>query len=113
MLERVFVPLPGRQYESIVEYQSLPRTGELVRKVLPPNQCAVITDSNVGPLYADVVTASLDQAGFKPTVIAVPGAADFGGASTERTVRSARGTALAKAAAASVRTPSTLSAVIQ
>ena len=72
MLERVFVPLPGRQYESIVEYQSLPRTGELVRKVLPPNQCAVITDSNVGPLYADVVTASLDQAGFKPTVIAVP-----------------------------------------
>ena len=72
MLERVFVPLPGRQYESIVEYQSLPRTGELVRKVLPSNQCAVITDSNVGPLYADVVTASLDQAGFKPTVIAVP-----------------------------------------
>ena len=72
MLERVLVPLRGRQYESIVEYQILPRTGELVRKVLPPSQCAVITDSQVAPLYADVVRESLDQAGFKPTVIAVP-----------------------------------------
>jgi 3-dehydroquinate synthase len=72
MLERVFVPLRGRQYESIVEYQILPRTGELVRKVLPPSQCAVITDSQVAPLYADVVRESLDRAGFKPTVITVP-----------------------------------------
>mgnify|MGYP003693971173 CR=1 FL=1 len=63
----------GRQYESIVEYQILPRTGELVRKVLPPSQCAVITTIHrVAHSVADVVRESLDQAGFKPTVIAVP-----------------------------------------
>jgi 3-dehydroquinate synthase len=71
MLEFVFVPLPGRQYESIVEWEILQRTGELIREVLPPSRCAVITDSHVAPLYADVVTRSLEQAGFEPTVIAV------------------------------------------
>ena len=71
MLERVSVPVASRQYESIVGWQILHRTGELVREVLPPSRCAVITDSHVGPLYADVVTRSLEQAGFKPTVIAV------------------------------------------
>ena len=72
MLEFVPVPLPGRQYQSVVEWEILPRTGELVRKLLTPSRCAVITDSHVGPLYADEVTRSLEQAGFKPTVIAVP-----------------------------------------
>ena len=71
MLERVSVPVASRQYESIVGWQILHRTGELVREVLPPSRCAVITDSHVGPLYADVVTRSLEQAGFEPTVIAV------------------------------------------
>ena len=72
MLEFVFIPLPGRQYESIVEWQILDRTGEFVRKVLPPSRCALITDSHVGPLYANEVTRSLEEAGFTPTAITVP-----------------------------------------
>ncbi len=40
-------------------------------EVLLPGRCAVVTDSNVGPLYADVVTGSLEQVGFKPIVVAV------------------------------------------
>jgi 3-dehydroquinate synthase len=72
MLERVLVPVANRQYESIVGLGILSRTGELVREVLPPSRCAVITDSHVGPLYADVVTSSLEQAGFEPTLIAAP-----------------------------------------
>jgi 3-dehydroquinate synthase len=71
MLERVFVPAASRQYESIVGWEILPRTGELVREVLPPSRCAVITDSHVAPLYANATTRSLEQVGFKPTVIAV------------------------------------------
>ena len=72
MLERVLVPLPGRQYESIIGWEILPRTGEFVREVLPPSRCAVITDSNVNELYAQVVVPSLVKAGFSPTVIVVP-----------------------------------------
>jgi 3-dehydroquinate synthase len=71
MLKRVSVSLAGRQYESIVGGEILARTGEVVREVLPPSRCAVITDANVAPLYAEVVTRSLEGAGFKPTLIAV------------------------------------------
>ena len=56
MLKRVSVSLADRQYESIVGQEILPRTGEFVREVLPPGRCALITDSHVAPLYADVVS---------------------------------------------------------
>ena len=71
MLKRVSVSLAGRQYESIVGREILPRTGEIVREVLPPSRCALITDSHVAPLYADVVTRSLEEVGFKATVITI------------------------------------------
>ena len=37
-----------------------------------PGRAALITDSNVGKLYADRVTASLKKAGFDPIVIEIP-----------------------------------------
>jgi 3-dehydroquinate synthase len=76
MLKRVSVSLADRHYESIVGREILSRMGEVVREVLPPSRCAVITDSHVAPLYADVVTRSLEQAGFEPTVIAVAAGED-------------------------------------
>jgi 3-dehydroquinate synthase len=71
MLTRVSVSLTGRQYESIVGREILSQTGEIVREVLPPSRCAVITDSHVAPLYAEEVTKSLERCGFKPMVITV------------------------------------------
>jgi 3-dehydroquinate synthase len=71
MLKRVSVSVAGRQYESIVGQGILPRTGEFAQQVLPPGRCALITDSHVAPLYADVVTRSLEEVGYKPTVIAI------------------------------------------
>jgi len=35
-------------------------------------KCAIITDSNVGPLYGNAVAEPLRQAGYTPTVITVP-----------------------------------------
>jgi 3-dehydroquinate synthase len=35
------------------------------------DSCALITDSHVAPLYADVVTRSLEKVGYKPTIIAI------------------------------------------
>ncbi len=71
MVARVPVSLTGRPYESIVGSGILSQTGELARDVLSPSSCAVITDSNVGPLYAETVTGSLQGSGFAPVVITV------------------------------------------
>jgi 3-dehydroquinate synthase len=72
MLARVLVSLARRTYESIVGNEILSRTGEFVREILPAGTSAVITDSNVGPIYADAVARSLEGAGFTPVVITIP-----------------------------------------
>jgi len=50
----------------------LKRLGERVRKVLSGQICAIITDSNVAPLFADRVKQSLTSAGFCATLITIP-----------------------------------------
>jgi len=72
MVARVPVSLAGKPYESIVGNEILSRTGEFVREILPAGSCAVVTDSNVGPLYAQAVARSLQGAGFTPIVITIP-----------------------------------------
>ncbi|HEY5777464.1 MAG TPA: 3-dehydroquinate synthase [Terrimicrobiaceae bacterium] len=72
MVARVPVSLAGKPYESIVGNEILSRTGEFVRAILPAGSCAVVTDSNVGPLYAQAVARSLQGAGFTPIVITIP-----------------------------------------
>lgn len=72
MVARVPVSLAGKPYESIVGNEILSRTGEFVREILPAGSCAVVTDSNVGPLYAQAVARSLQEAGFTPIVITIP-----------------------------------------
>ena len=42
----------------------LDRTGELIAAVTKSRRCAVVTDSNVGPLYGGRVQDSLKRAGF-------------------------------------------------
>jgi 3-dehydroquinate synthase len=41
-------------------------------KFLPGKTCAIIFDTNVGPLFAGRVKRSLISAGFKPTLITIP-----------------------------------------
>jgi 3-dehydroquinate synthase len=51
----------------------LERLGELAREArLGPGRAILVTDSNVGPLYAGRAIASLSQAGFKPSKIEIP-----------------------------------------
>ena len=42
----------------------LDRTGELIAAAAKSRRCAVVTDSNVGPLYGGRVQDSLKRAGF-------------------------------------------------
>jgi 3-dehydroquinate synthase len=46
--------------------------GAHLRKHLQGNNCAIISDTNVTPLFADRVSKSLRSSGFRPTFITIP-----------------------------------------
>lgn len=61
-----------RGYDIIIEHGGIDRAGELIRAVSGAARAAVITDSNVSPLYADRVLNSLWANGFEPFLTAFP-----------------------------------------
>lgn len=71
--ETVSVPLGERAYNVHIGANLLAQAGTFVQELQPApgKRCAVITDSNVGPLYAGTVLASLKVAGFEPTLLTV------------------------------------------
>jgi len=52
------------EYDVAIGRGLLNRCGERLREVMPPCRMAVITDSNVGPLYLNRTRAGLEAAGF-------------------------------------------------
>lgn len=72
MAARIPVLLSRNPYEVIVGHDILRRTGEFVGQLLPAGKCAVVTDNNVGPLYAEEVISSLEHSGYEVTQIEVP-----------------------------------------
>src|ERR1700730_17286172 len=50
----------------------LARTGDLIREILVGPHCAIISDSNVAPLFGDHVKQHLTSSGFQPVLITVP-----------------------------------------
>lgn len=62
----------GRPYDILIERGCLKRCGALIRGVSKARRAAVITDSNVGPLYAGAVAASLEEAGLQPFLHTFP-----------------------------------------
>src|SRR6266511_1919450 len=71
-MRRVKVPLGNRSYSILIERGLLKQLGAECRKLQLGQRCAVITDSNVAPLYAKQVEASLQRAKFEPITITVP-----------------------------------------
>ena len=72
MLQRISVPISNQAYDVLVGAGLLDQCGELAAGVLRAGRCVVVTDSVVGPLYAERVLASLTAAGFDPVVVTVP-----------------------------------------
>jgi 3-dehydroquinate synthase len=62
----------AHSYPGLVGVGLLEGLGECVRKCLPRESCAIISDSNVAPFFADRVKLGLTSAGFKPTLITIP-----------------------------------------
>lgn len=66
------VNLPNREYDIKIENGILNQAGKLVKEIINPCRVAVVTDSNVGPLYAQKLLSSLAAAGFQPHLTTVP-----------------------------------------
>lgn len=67
------IDLKDRSYDIRIAPGLLSRVGEEIRAVCPKaGKLFVVTDSNVAPLYADRVKASLERAGFQVFVHVIP-----------------------------------------
>jgi len=72
-MKTLTVSLPGRDYNIKIERALLDRAGEECRAVMPKaTKLAVVTDSNVAPLYACRVLESLSWSGFEAKLFTVP-----------------------------------------
>jgi 3-dehydroquinate synthase len=56
----------------LIHKQLLALIGRKCQALTLSGQCAIISDSNVAPLFADTVKKSLRAAGFRPTLITIP-----------------------------------------
>ncbi|NLX22161.1 MAG: 3-dehydroquinate synthase [Phycisphaerae bacterium] len=67
----VWVEVQPRPYPVIIRPGGLDSLGALLAEHVKAHRAMIITDSNVGPLYADRAVASLKAAGFEPSVFTV------------------------------------------
>ena len=64
---------PGKQRSRIeIGAALLGRTGEFIREILVGPHCAIISDSNVAPLFGDHVKQRLTSSGFQPVLVTIP-----------------------------------------
>ena len=72
MAARIPVLLTKTPYEVIVGHDILSRSGEFIRQCLDSSKGILVTDSNVGPLYAETVRESFEKAGITTLVVTIP-----------------------------------------
>ena len=71
-MRTVQVSLGNRSYPILIGSKLLPQLGRQCVRHQLGSRCAVITDRNVGPLFAKAALNSLKAAGFDPVLITVP-----------------------------------------
>lgn len=54
------------KYNILIEKGILASSGNYISSVIAPSKAAILTDSNVDPLYANILEESLKDAGFEP-----------------------------------------------
>ena len=67
----------NHQYEAFVGQKLIDAFGQNAAAKIRAAVCAIISDSNVAPLFADRVDNSLRAAGFEPTLITIPAGEKF------------------------------------
>lgn len=71
-MRSVQVPLGDRSYTIHVGDGLLAKLGDHCRRLKLGERCVIVTDTNVGPKFADAAVRALKMAGFVPSVITVP-----------------------------------------
>lgn len=71
-MKTLHVDLQERSYDILIGCGLLDQTGEQLRPLLRARRIALITDSHVGPLYADRVARSLRKTDFEVQILTVP-----------------------------------------
>ncbi|MFN0066831.1 MAG: 3-dehydroquinate synthase [Limisphaerales bacterium] len=71
-MRRVNVPLGARSYDIFIGPGLLAGLGARCRRLGFADRCAMITDSQVGPRFADAAADSLRAAGFEPVTVTIP-----------------------------------------
>jgi len=59
-------------YQVFVGARLLRRIGPLLRRHVDRKRCAIVSDGNVAPLFADRVKENLASGGFRPILITIP-----------------------------------------
>lgn len=72
ILKELQVALGTRSYQIAIGTGLLTQCGEKIAALVKGRQAAIVTDSNVGPLYRTIVQQSLEQQGFTVTIITIP-----------------------------------------
>jgi 3-dehydroquinate synthase len=67
----VIVRTGAQSYEVVIGPGILDQAGQLISQKLKGPACALVTDDNVAALFAEKVSRSLKDAGFRPTLIEV------------------------------------------
>ena len=62
----------SRRYEVLIDNGILDRAGDEAAKVIKPSKAAILTDTNVAPLYAERLEKSLVAAGFSVARFTIP-----------------------------------------
>lgn len=68
----VRVNLAERSYDVLIGHGILAELGELAASLLGRKKCVIVTDSNVGPLYAHAAQISLAKSGIAAFIVTVP-----------------------------------------
>ena len=69
---KVQVPLGARAYSILIGPGVIDEAGVEIAGIAPDAACAIVTDTNVAPLYLDLLTASLAKAGLRSTSVVCP-----------------------------------------
>jgi 3-dehydroquinate synthase len=59
-------------YRVLIGPGLLATVGDAIKEKLPPSRCAIISDTNVAPRFAEKIQKSLAAAGFESALITVP-----------------------------------------
>ena len=75
-MSRVTIQTADGSYDAIIGRNLLEKSGELVRQIFHSGRCAIISDSNTGPLFGRIVYDSLQRAGFASELITIAAGED-------------------------------------